>query len=112
MNWSEILKLALPILIKVLGVLIPGLGSFLGIPVIGWIASWLIGKATDLLVDSVARLERYKAVDDAVKAEVEALKKATDEFKAVPIDASEEEKNAATVRLRAAAAALIKLRQR
>ena len=73
---ESLIKILLQVGIKLLGHLIPALGSFLGGP-LGWLAGIAISWLTGILFDLVERLGRYAGVDHRY-AEIVAAAKAAE----------------------------------
>lgn len=77
MAWKEALtKLILQLGIGLLSKFVPFLGTLLGGP-LGWIAGWLLGKATDLLYTMVERYLKFKQIDRDIQMKLDAAKLAT-----------------------------------
>lgn len=80
---DDALKAIIDLAIKLLLGLIPAVASFLSIPVIGWIAGLAISWMTRLLYDLVERAARFKKIEEQVRIDVEAAKKAFSDLKDV-----------------------------
>ncbi len=74
---EEVIKNILSLGIQLLSKLIPGLGSLLGMPIIGWVAGIAIGYLTKLLYQWIDRLIRFGAIDEQVRLDLEPAKEAT-----------------------------------
>lgn len=81
MDWKAALtKALLQLGIGLLSKFVPFLGTLLGGP-LGWIAGWLLGKATDLLYQLVEQYLKFKEIDREVAKDLDAARIATEELK-------------------------------
>lgn len=77
MDWKQaITKILLELGIGLLSKFVPFLGTLLGGP-LGWIAGWLLGKATDVLYTLVEQYLKFKEIDREVQTKLDAAKLAT-----------------------------------
>lgn len=83
--WRQVIKVLLQVGVQLLGKLIPFLGTFLGGP-LGFIASWLIGLATDALYDWLDRLATFAEIDNDVREKLPIAREARDKLRKIQKD--------------------------
>lgn len=104
MDWkAAITKLILQVGIGLLSKFVPFLGTLLGGP-LGWLAGWVLGKATDALYLLIDRYLKFKDIEHEVAARLITAKLATDALKVLEVktDVSKDEKDAALAAFRLA----------
>lgn len=80
---KEVLKALIGAAIQLLGQLIPWLGTFTGLPVIGWLISFGVSWLSGLLYDLIKRAATFNEIDADVAKQLTNAKVALAAFKAV-----------------------------
>ena len=114
MKWNDWVSILFPVLLKVVGWLIPAVGGFLSGP-IGWLVSFGLAKLTALLADWAERAARFSAIHSDILAQVAEVNEMAKAFflmedrrergEVIP----QEERNAAKQKLRDSARKLIRI---
>lgn len=117
MRWDDWLAVIFPLLLKVVGWLVPAIGGALGGP-LGWIVSFLLSKGTAMLADMAEQAARFGKISAEIRAQVADLSARSQEFFEIE-DRRErgepllpQEREEAKAKLKEAAKNLIKLKKK
>ena len=116
MKWNDWVSLLFPVVLKVVGWLIPAVGGFLGGP-IGWLVAFGLAKLTAFLVDWAERAARFGSISKDVLTQVTEVRDTAKAFFEIE-DRRErgevippEERNAAKEKFKESARKLIKIKK-